>query len=169
LVDALRDSHVAEYGTLPPRNRLAMAWAQVALENGHGTAVWNFNLGNVGPSRYTDNPWYFHVPGARYRAFDNFNDSGRAYWRVVHRCSSALRAFDDGAPKVAAEALRRCGYYGAPLVPYVAGLNSLFNQALVGSLPASDRRQKEEREKREQEDYELRHLYSPACACSQWD
>ena len=173
LVEVLRDSHVAEYGKAPPRNRLAMAWAQVALENGRGAAVWNFNLGNVGPSRYTNVPWYFHSPGARYRAFDDLQESGRAYWRVVHRCSSALRAFDDGAPQVAAGALKRCGYYGAALAPYVVGLRSLFNQARVEVVPAAERRQRrireEEREKSEDEELQRRFPLTPACACSRWN
>jgi len=172
LVDVLREGHAVEFGRAPTRARLSMAWAQVSLENGHGTQVWDFNLGNIGPSRYGNDPWYFHVPGARYRAFDDLSAASRAYWRVIGRCSSAMRAFDDGDPVAASRALKRCGYYGAPGAAYEAGMRSLFYEAFRTAVPAADgrtkRRQEEEREERESAEVELRFPFTPACACCQW-
>jgi len=173
LVDLLRDGHVKEFKRAPGRTRLSMAWAQVGLESGRGAQVYNLNLGNIGPSRYRDHAWYFHAPGARYRAFDDLSEASRAYWRVIARCSSAMRSFDDGDPIGAARALKRCGYYGAPGLTYEAGLQSLFYEAIGEAIPASERRlrrrQEEERVKRENAELELRFPFTPACACSRWD
>ena len=173
LVDVLRDGHLQEFKRKPNRTRLSMAWAQVGLENGRGALVYDLNLGNIGPSRYGNDPWYFHVPGARYRAFDDLMTSSRAYWRVIARCGSAMRAFDDGDPTSAARALKRCGYYGAPGPAYEAGLRSLFYEALGEAVPTSERRirrrQEEEREERESAEVELRFPFTPACGCSRWD
>lgn len=172
LVDVLREGHTEEFKRRPNRARLSMAWAQVGLENGRGAKVWDLNLGNIGPSRYGNDPWYFHAPGARYRAFDDLGSAARAYWRVIGRCSSAMRAFDDGDPTSAARALKRCGYYGAPGAAYEAGLKSLFYEALGDVVPTADRRlkrrQEEEREEKERVEFELRFPFTPACACSRW-
>lgn len=166
LLSTLRQAHIDEYGTTPSTPRLAMAWAQVALENAQGSIVWNHNLGNVGPSRPT-HEWYQHSPLTRYRAFDNFIDGGRVYWRVVTWCRVAMANFDAGRPQQATENLKRCGYFEADLEPYIAGMSRLYHYALTKVIPdeARERREKEQLEQAWAE-YQLTHQYTPACACT---
>lgn len=167
LLVALRDSHEAEYGQKPNAKKLAMAWAQVALENAHGSVMWNHNLGNVGPG--ATHEWYQHSPLARYRSFKNFIDGGRAYWRVVTWCKAAIAMFDAGQPVRATENLKRCGYFEADLDPYIKGMTSLYNYALTKLIPNEERaRRQEELANRRWEEYQLTHAFTPACACS-WD
>ena len=69
LLGALREGHVKAFGRLPSRERMAMAWGQVAFENGQGRWTYNHNLGNVGttasnqPAYYNrgDGHWYRHA------------------------------------------------------------------------------------------------------------
>lgn len=145
-----------------------MAWAQVALENDWGRIMWNHNLGNVGPGK--DHMWYQHSPRARYRHFDNFVDGGRAYWRVVTWCRSAMAMFDAGQPEQATENLKRCGYFEADLEPYVRGMVMLYSHAMGRIIPEEERERKErEQSEREARDWELRHQFTPVCACSTWE
>src|SRR6478735_5228340 len=65
LVTTLRDAHVQQYGFEPSRSRLAMAWAQVALENANGQVMWNHNIGNIGPKK--KDAWYRHSSLTVYR------------------------------------------------------------------------------------------------------
>lgn len=135
MVRSLRDSHVTLFGDVPTTKRLACAWAQVALENGRGKLVWNHNLGNIGPSKNGDVLWYMHSPGVRYRAFEGYHDGGLAYWRVLSRCSSALRSFDHGNTIQASEDLKRCNYYSTNVEHYVKGLTILYWHALNDIIP----------------------------------
>lgn len=164
LLTTLRQAHIEQFGVPPSRSRLAMAWAQVALENAHGAVMWNHNLGNVGPGR--NDTWYRHSPKTRYRSFENFIEGGKVYWRVVAWCSAAFRMFDAGQPAQATENLKRCGYFEADLEPYVRGMTSLYHHALQTIIPQEER---ERLERQEQElraaDYERRTLFSPRCAC----
>lgn len=164
LLATLRQAHIDQFGSPPSRSRLAMAWAQVALENAHGAVMWNHNVGNVGPGR--GDTWYQHSPKARYRSFENFIDGAKVYWRVVAWCSAAFRMFDAGQPATATENLKRCGYFEADLEPYVKGMTSLYYHAIQTVIPQEER---ERRERQEQDlraaDYERRTLFSPRCAC----
>lgn len=172
LVDVLRNAHVSEFGKRPTRQRLSMAWAQVALENDHGKAVWNHNLGNIGPAPSMSVAWYNHSQGVKYRAFNDANDAGRAYWRVINRCGSALQAFDDGYPRGASEGLKRCGYYTADVNGYIDAMSTLYSQAIAHIVPESESRERKlndnEHEARERIELELRFPYTPTCGCSLW-
>lgn len=167
LLATLREAHVQEYGSEPSQSRLAMAWAQVALENDWGRIMWNHNLGNVGP-RGTDT-WYQHSPKARYRHFDTFVEGGRTYWRVVNWCRAAVRMFDAGAARRAAENLKQCGYFEADLDDYANYMGQLYRTALDRIIP-QEKREREEREflERLAAEYEREHQFTPACACSEW-
>lgn len=169
LVQVLYDAHVSQLGKEPSPNRLAMGWAQVALENRRGAAVWNHNLGNVGPGRRDNVAWYFHTPYVKYRSFDTFLDSGRAYWRTVSRCSTAANAFDAGLPVLASHALKRCGYYGAPIAPYTDALVSLYNNGLARVAARTKRQHDEKASEQAMTELERRRPYTPACGCCAWE
>jgi hypothetical protein len=113
-----------------------MAWAQVAFENGAGRNVYNYNLGNVVPVK--DQPYYY-ADRHKYRAFVSFVESGKTYWRVIKRCTAALRAFDLGAPWAATVHLKRCGYFEADLDIYVKAMVPLYQTALTKVLPTEER------------------------------
>lgn len=169
LLTTLRDAHREAYGSEPSRNRLAMAWAQVAGENLHGKLIYNRNLGNVGPYR-PDQPYYV-VPADhhRYRHFNSFIEGAKAYWATVRHCTAAIRMFDDGNAPKAAEYLRNCGYYEAELDVYSRTMKSLYWFAMSTVIPEEERERREkERQAREQADYDLRHQFTPICLCSRW-
>ena len=135
IVDVLCKSHISEYGKAPSNNRLALSWAQIALENNRGKKIWNNNIGNQGPFRM-DQEYYHHLrKGWPYRSFSNLEDSGRSYWRVISKCSSALRAFDDGDPARAAISLKNCNYFGTDVSGYTRTLNSLYYEAKSRVIP----------------------------------
>ena len=126
LIDVLCSSHVVEFGKAPQANRLALSWAQVALENNRGKKVWNNNLGNQGPFRM-DQEYYYHLRGGwPYRSFKSHEESGTAYWRLIKKCSMALKAFDVGDPETAAKSLKKCNYYSTDQEQYSRVLKSLY-------------------------------------------
>ncbi len=137
LAQHLCASYVKEYGNKPSINRLALSWAQVALENNRGKKVWNNNLGNQGPFRM-DQEYYHHLRGGwPYRSFKNPEDSGRSYWKVIEKCGAAFRAFSDGDPIRAAAALKKCNYYSSDEHAYSRTLSSLYYEAKNRVLPRS--------------------------------
>lgn len=164
LLSTLRQAHIEQEGVPPNQSRLAMAWAQAALENAHGRSIYNHNIGNVAPVK--DQNFYYHVKKVRYRSYDTFNDGAKAYWRVVMWCKSAFRMFDAGQPVRAAENLKGCGYYEAEVEPYVRMLSSLYYHALKSVIPEEEReRQEKERLDRIHADYLTKAVYTPKCAC----
>lgn len=124
LMQVLQEAHVQVFGRRASRARLAMAWGQIALENGRGKAVFNHNLGNIGPFR--GRPYYKLGP-SRFRSFGGFPEAARVYWELLRdRCSAAMHSFDAMDAEYTARMLRRCGYHGADVEAYARGLNSLM-------------------------------------------
>ena len=135
IAEVLCESHTQEFGRPPSRNRLALSWAQVALENNRGKKVWNNNLGNQGPFRM-DQEYYHHLRrGWPYRSFRTAADGGRAYWQVIRKCSVALQYFDVGDPATAASALKSCNYYSSSTDNYSRVMSSLYYEAMTRVLP----------------------------------
>ena len=135
IAQVLCDSHIERYGQPPSANRLALSWAQVALENNRGKKVWNNNLGNQGPFRM-DQEYYHHLrKGWPYRSFGSHHDSGASYWGIISKCSGALRAFDDGDPDAAAIGLKKCNYFSSDEKQYSRTLSSLYYEAKSRLLP----------------------------------
>ena len=126
LENILYEAHVDVFGKIPSKNRLAMGWAQIALENGGGSKTYNFNLGNIGAN---DRDSYYNVSGYHYRNYGNFMQSARTYWHIIARCKSAVMYFDAGYSHEAAKALHRCGYFRADVIEYAKVLNSLFSRS----------------------------------------
>jgi hypothetical protein len=152
IVSTLRDAHVRVFGEAPSTNRLAMAWAQVALENGHGEHVFNHNMGNVSASS-RDQPTYYSASDKHvYRSFETFIDGAIAYWEVIKRCTAGIARFDWGNPTDAAVQLQRCGYFEADLDKYTVMLSSLFFTAKRHVLPDEEK----ERHEKEQRDADER-------------
>jgi hypothetical protein len=145
LMVALREGHLRVFGKLPSRNRLAMAWGQVAFENGHGKLVYNHNLGNVGSSAPDQPTYYNRGDGHWYRSHETDVDGAVAYWEVIKRCSAALANFDWGNPNEAAKHLKRCNYFEADLDTYTHGFSPLFYLAYnkVYQEEENERQQKE--------------------------
>lgn len=135
LVQVLIDSHIVVFNTEPSKSRLAAAWAQIALENGQGKYVWNYNLGNIGPGYKKQHSYYMHTRSVPYRSFSGFLAGGIAYWKVLRKCSLALHFFDSTDPKSATHALKRCGYFQANIEPYTKGLIQLFWKSYNHVLP----------------------------------
>lgn len=165
LLVTLRESHIKLYGKAPSKRRLAMAWAQVALENAQGEVMWNHNVGNVGPRG--NDVWYKHSNLTTYRSFDNFIDGAMTYWGTVERCGTTLKLSDLGYATMVAENLKRCGYFGADIELYVKGMNRLYVYALTKVIPNEERTCKEKEQARKDWDrYQSLVAFTPRCGCS---
>ena len=128
VMEALREGHVAFFGTEPSKQRLNTAWAQVALENGQGSRIYNYNFGMIGGSKKEP---YFFINGHPLKANDSARDGTILYWKTIKKmCSSVLPYFDVGDPKGAAYQLYRCRYYSADRNDYARGMNQLYWRAL---------------------------------------
>jgi hypothetical protein len=121
VASTLREAHVEVFGQAPSRHRLALAVGQVRLE---GLALPGRNLGGL---EYVPGlPWVQVDRVTRLRAFDSYPEAARAYWSHLGRvCRGALAMMDWGTPEEVASALRRCGWYRAPVAWYQAGLRAL--------------------------------------------
>lgn len=133
IAQVLKDSHYNVFRKYPSNNRLAMAWAQIALENGQGEKIYNYNLGNIGAGKHQS---YYVVSGSKFRSFNGFEDSGDAYWNVLkNNCSIVLSIFDTGDVSRSATQLENCGYYRVEREIYERGMVRLYNQAIWKILP----------------------------------
>jgi hypothetical protein len=123
LTALLFQAHLAELGAAPSRARVQMALAVIRWENGNGDKVYLHNLGNLGAP--PGGPYYVDT-GGYYAAFPDFLAAARAFWRHLDtHCARALRWFDASDIDESASALKRCGYFSAPLGQYAAGLRTL--------------------------------------------
>lgn len=126
LVDTIKYSHQNIFGKLPSKRRLALAWAQIALENGQGEKIYNYNLGNIGAVKYQS---YYIVAGSKFRTFNGFEEGGETYWKTLRDgCSVVLPIFDSGDVVEAALQLERCGYYRVESDKYIVGMSKLVNK-----------------------------------------
>jgi predicted restriction endonuclease len=150
LLGALREGHLITFGKLPSKNRLAMAWGQVAFENGHGLLTFNHNLGNVATTKVDQPNYYNRGDGHWYRHHETFVDGAAAYWEVIKRCTAALARFDSGNPSEAARYLKRCGYFEADLDQYTKGFSNLYYYAR-GRVFAEEEREQQQQRQRQQE------------------
>lgn len=163
LVDVLNDSYTKLHGKEPNDNTLAMAWAQVALENSQGRIVWNHNLGNIGNAFDKHQKWYLHSRETYYRSFDSFEESATTYWSVVGRCEAASIFFKNGQPREAAHALKACNYYGAPEPAYANVLFSLYWLAKTKFVKIFHEKKLKENFIKS---YENNHMFTSICGCS---
>lgn len=135
LKQVLRESHVDIFKKPASENKIHMAWAQIAFENGRGKKVYNYNLGNVGGNPEKPIRHYYMVAGYRFRSFQNFKDGARCYWQILkERCSGSLKFFEAGDPYTASLYLRRCGYYRADVEHYSKNLSALFFESYKKSI-----------------------------------
>lgn len=118
IANALIAGHKDVFNKRVPGHRLAVAWAQVALETGRGKRTKGNDLGNV---------------GGRFVSFKTPRQGAQAYWKAVAKCKPALGYFDVGDARGAAEQLGRCHYYSADPAAYASGMASLreeFNRRI---------------------------------------
>ncbi len=128
LLSSLREGHVLFFGKEPSKQRLASAWAQVSLENGRGSKIYNFNFGNIGAS---DKEPHFFISGYRFRSNDSIREGTTLYWKTINKmCSGVFHYFDAGDPSGAAYKLSRCGYYRVDKEHYAKSMKQLYWEAL---------------------------------------
>jgi hypothetical protein len=146
LLHALREGHLKVFGKYPSDRRLAMAWGQVAFENGGGKWSFNHNLGNVGASAQGQLIYFNRGDKHWYRAFFDFEDGAAAYWEVIKRCQPALASFEWGNPHETAIRLKRCNYFEASLDEYAPGFSRCYSEAITKLIPEDqlEQRQREE-------------------------
>lgn len=141
LAAALEHGHHLVFEEAPSRERLGCAWAQVALENGRGSAIYCNNFGNVSgfgawagrfyvfvvAERVSKNPDVWKTLRMKFRAYDDPVQGAADYWRILRgRYASALALFDAGSPDAGARELARLGYFTAHVEPYAKAMASLY-------------------------------------------
>ncbi len=132
LGEALRTGHYEKFGTYPNDKRLAVGWAQVALESGQGHYAYNYNFGNIKSNR----SYLHYIKRHRFRAYRNAIEGTKDYWNVINRmCKESLAAFDAGAPEYAANVLSRCGYFDCDKAQYSQEMRKLYHYALIHVIP----------------------------------
>lgn len=136
LMATLKDAHVEVFGAQAPAKRLAMAWSQVAFENGRGKYVYNRNIGNTVTTLPEHN--FYCVKGQCYRSFVSFIESAKLYWATVRHCVAALAAFDNAQSYVAAQKLKDCRYYDGDVKQYAGSMSSLYDEAVKRVLPQEE-------------------------------
>lgn len=128
IVQTMQEAHQEVFKKPAKNNRLAMAWAQIALENAQFQKVYSFNFGNIGSS--TNVPHYI-LGGHRFRAFKRPEQGLEYYWKTINNmCSLAFKYFDAGMPDEASHQLYRCGYFRSDPDVYAKNLKSLYYYAL---------------------------------------
>lgn len=128
IVQVMEQTHQSVFQKPAKTNRIAMAWAQIALENSHFQKVYSFNFGNIGSS--TNVPHYI-LGGHRFRAFPEPKSGMEYYWKTINNmCSMAFKYFDAGLPEKASFQLHRCGYFRSDPEVYAKNLRSLYFYAL---------------------------------------
>lgn len=134
LVLALRDGYLASFQKPPSVKALGVAFAQNALENAWGQAIWNNNFGNVtagkawkdaGKDYYTlhvaerldpkNHPDKWTEIDLDFRAYPVPAAGAKAYWDLLGspHYASVLPIFGAGDAKAAAYRLSELGYFTA--------------------------------------------------------
>ena len=128
-------THIDLYGAPPSKNKLALSWAQIALENSRGKRIWNNNLGNQGPFRMNQRYYHHKFNGWPYRSFGSVDESAKSYWKIIKKCKMADITFDRGDPVQSARSLKGCNYYSSDLKEYSKVLSSLYYEAQKKIIP----------------------------------
>jgi hypothetical protein len=130
LKEVLQESHIEVFGTKANVNKINMAWAQIALENGKGKLVYNYNLGNIGAHATKNTKPFYRVAGSKFISFLSFKQGAKTYWKVLkNRCPGSLSYFSSGDVKSAATMLKNCNYYESDLDSYYFSMNSLYKES----------------------------------------
>lgn len=141
IVKALCAGHTLALGTEPSRNRLAVAWAQIALENAHGKALWCNNFGNITAfgrwpgdyyvivtrERIAQDPDVWKTVTMKFRSYASPEQGAEDYWRLLlGQYPSVLPFFDLGSPGGAAHELARLHYFTADADQYAKTMTELY-------------------------------------------
>ena len=129
LKSVLYETHIEVFNTKPSIHKVNMAWAQIAIENGRGNLVYNYNLGNIGIRGSKARKPFYQVAGRGFQAFASFKDGAKTYWSLLkNKCKGSLHYFNLGDVKSSALTLKRCNYYELDVDSYYKSMNSLFIQ-----------------------------------------
>jgi hypothetical protein len=130
----LLGGHVAAFaGAAPTLERLGMGWAQIALENARGAALYGFNYGNItagGDWKNSGKDYneikvderldIVHHPDQwtnitlAFRVYPSSEEGAAGYWNLLSgRYKSVLPIFDQANVHDAAYRLSQLGYYTA--------------------------------------------------------
>lgn len=134
LVHALRDGYFQAFHQAPSTKTLAVAFAQNALENASGQAIWNHNFGNITAGKAWKDAgkdyYVLHVAerldvknhpdkwtdiDLAFRALPTSADGAQQYWALLASAhyASVLPIFASGDASAAAYKLSELGYFTA--------------------------------------------------------
>jgi hypothetical protein len=143
----LRTAHELELGAPPSKERLAVAWAHIALENARGEGIECNNFGNLTIWEREPGPHFVRIlkerrpikrgltvtrwrwVEMRFRAFESPVAGARAYWAHLNdKFSDALAQFDFEDGHGAGHKLARLGYATAFSMRYADSIASLTGE-----------------------------------------
>src|SRR6266571_1427907 len=149
VASVLQRAFAALFDREPTREILGVGWAQIALENAHGEAIWNNNFGNITTTGATGDFYELETkeqihPGQwkdvtmKYAAHATPEDGAEAYWRLVTgtHYASAFTFFELGDAPGAAMKLHRLGYFTANPGPIAVSFGHLYDRFLHYIAPA---------------------------------
>jgi hypothetical protein len=142
LADVLQAGHVAALGSEPSKERLGVAWAQMALEHGRGKYVYCNNIGNITAGGWSGPYYVIRVQervnkatnewkwmDLKFRVHRTPEDGAADFWRLLAgRYASALPLFDAGDAVGAAMRLGALNYYTAHEEQYARGMAGLYRE-----------------------------------------
>lgn len=130
LKKVLQESHIEVFGNKANLNKINMAWAQIALENGKGKFVYNYNLGNIGAHAIKNTRPFYRVADSKFRSFLSFKEGAKNYWTYLkNKCPGSLNYFNTGDVKSVVTILKKCNYYESDVDLYYLNMNSLFKES----------------------------------------
>jgi len=149
IAKALERAYVTLFGHPPPIQVMGVAWAQIALENAHGKAIWCHNFGNITGVAKESGDYYTlatseqTMPGVwerktmKYAAHGTAEDGAAAYWRLVtgSHYAGAYGFFVKGDASGAANELHSLGYFTANPGPIAISFGRLYEH-FQGKLAA---------------------------------
>ncbi len=140
--DALTSGHLQTFGFDASSERIACSLAMLCEEHANGSAVWNWNLGNIDAgSDWTGDTFALTadevIRGNRIavtkqlRAYTDGHGGGCGFWCFLaahERFAKVLLAFDLGDPHSAAHALKVGGWYTGSEDSYSHAMMSIYRE-----------------------------------------
>src|SRR6266404_3888217 len=143
VANVLQQAWIALFGQMPTSQVLGVGWAQIALENDHGRAIWNNNFGNITTAGHSGDFYELQTkeqihPGdwkevtMKYAAHTTPEDGAEAYWKLVTGAhyAPAFRFFETGEAHAAAMELHALGYFTANAEPIALSFARLYDHFL---------------------------------------
>lgn len=154
IVSAIKTAWSKIFGETPNLAQIGKAWAQIAIECGHGQYIFNNNVGNMNWTKgfsgdyyetkdsitVGNNPANRRVYTAKMRSYSNLLQGVADYLHLLKNRPGVMKALQTGSPKDFSYALADVHYYdahirddyvnkdGKKVGGYTSGLSNIYKQ-----------------------------------------